>query len=159
MNPESVNPVDHEAEGQNRRAVLGLGVAAAAAAVAIVPAPAAAEIAPLVPPVNAPPMTYWNREYTAMKGDIKLQLYRRRAKAPVAGEAPTPVLILVHGSSMAALPAWDLTVPGAGEYSVMNVFARLGYDVWAIDLKAMASPRATRRPIPTSRAALPISRR
>jgi pimeloyl-ACP methyl ester carboxylesterase len=144
MNPESATTVDHEAEGQNRRAVLGLGVAAAAAAVAAVPTPAAAEIAPLVPGINAAPMTYWNREYTAMKGDIRLQLYRRRAKAPVAGEAPTPVLILVHGSSMAALPAWDLTVPGAGEYSVMNVFARLGYDVWAIDFESYG--RSTRNP-------------
>jgi hypothetical protein len=58
-----------------------------------------------------------------MKGDIKLQLYRRRAKAPGRwAKRRLPVLILVHGSSMAALPAWDLTVPGAGEYSVMNVF-------------------------------------
>lgn len=144
MNPESATTVDHEAEGKNRRAVLGLGVAAAAAAVAAVPTPAAAEIAPLVPGINAAPMTYWNREYTAMKGDIRLQLYRRRAKAPVAGEAPTPVLILVHGSSMAALPAWDLTVPGAGEYSVMNVFARLGYDVWAIDFESYG--KSTRNP-------------
>src|ERR1700741_4709992 len=123
MNPENNTP-EQAAEGQNRRAVLGLGVAAAAVAVASVPAPAQAQIAPLVPSINTPPMTYWNREYIAKKGDISLQLYRRRAKAPVAGEAPSPVLILVHGSSMAALPAWDLTVPGAGEYSVMNVFAR-----------------------------------
>ena len=118
MNPETVTTVENDAEGPSRRTILsGLGVAAAAAAVAAVPAPAEAQVAPIVPSINAPPTTYWNREYTAMKGDIKLQLYRRRAKAPVAGEAPLPVLILVHGSSMAALPAWDLTVPGAGEYS------------------------------------------
>jgi pimeloyl-ACP methyl ester carboxylesterase len=54
------------------------------------------------------------------------------------------VLILVHGSSMAALPAWDLNVPGAGEYSVMNVFARLGYDVWAIDFESYG--KSTRNP-------------
>jgi hypothetical protein len=46
--------------------------------------------------------------------------------------------------SMAALPAWDLTVPGAGEYSVMNVFARLGYDVWAIDFESYG--KSTRNP-------------
>jgi pimeloyl-ACP methyl ester carboxylesterase len=50
----------------------------------------------------------------------------------------------VHGSSMAALPAWDLTVPGAGEYSVMNVFSRLGYDVWAIDFESYG--KSTRNP-------------
>jgi pimeloyl-ACP methyl ester carboxylesterase len=138
MTPESATDLDHQgAEGTNRRAVLtGLGVAAAAAAVAATPAPAAAQVAPLVPSIHEPPGTYWNREYTAMKGNIRLQLYRRRAKAPVAGDTTTPVLILVHGSSMAALPAWDLTVPGAGEYSIMNVFSRLGYDVWAIDFES-----------------------
>ena len=145
MNPETEPQIDQAAEGQNRRTVLsGLGVAAAAAAVAAAPAPAAAQVAPIVPSIHAPPITYWNREYTAMKGDIKLQLYRRRAKAPVAGETPLPVVILVHGSSMAALPAWDLTVPGAGEYSVMNVFSRLGYDVWAIDFESYG--KSTRNP-------------
>ena len=150
MNPESATHVEQDAEGPSRRTVLsglglsGLGVAAAAAAVAAVPAPAEAQVAPIVPSTTPQPMTYWNREYTAMKGDIRLQLYRRRAKAPVAGEAPIPVLILVHGSSMAALPAWDLHVPGAGEYSMMNVFSRLGYDVWAIDFESYG--RSSRNP-------------
>jgi alpha-beta hydrolase superfamily lysophospholipase len=40
---------------------------------------------------------------------------------------------LVHGSSISARPSFDLTVPGAGEYSLMNVFARWGYDVWTMD--------------------------
>jgi len=43
------------------------------------------------------------------------------------------VLFLVHGSSNSARPSFDLTVPGKGEYSLMNVFARLGYDVWTMD--------------------------
>jgi alpha-beta hydrolase superfamily lysophospholipase len=137
MNADTATDRDPEAAAAtSRRTVLsGLGVAAAAAAVGAAPAPVAAQVAPLVPDINATPVTYWNREYTAMKGNIRLQLYRRRAKAPVPGEAPVPVLVLVHGSSMAALPAWDLTVPGGGEYSIMNVFARLGYDVWAIDFE------------------------
>ena len=88
-----------------------------------------------MPPTHPQPTTFWNREYTAMKGNIKLQLYRRRLKAPVAGEAPVPVLVMVHGSSISAMSSWDLNVPGAGEYSMMNVFARLGYDVWAIDFE------------------------
>jgi len=137
MNPESVTTLDEADEGPSRRAVLvsGLGVAAAAAAIAAAPAPAAAQVAPIVPPTHPQPTTFWNREYTAMKGNIKLQLYRRRLKAPVAGEAPVPVLVMVHGSSISAMSSWDLNVPGAGEYSMMNVFARLGYDVWAIDFE------------------------
>ncbi|WP_431271245.1 alpha/beta hydrolase [Dankookia sp. P2] len=43
------------------------------------------------------------------------------------------MLFLVHGSSNSARPSFDLTVPGKGEYSLMNVFARLGYDVWTMD--------------------------
>ena len=43
------------------------------------------------------------------------------------------MLFLVHGSSNAARSSYDLTVPGKGEYSMMNVFARYGYDVWTMD--------------------------
>jgi alpha-beta hydrolase superfamily lysophospholipase len=42
-------------------------------------------------------------------------------------------LFIVHGSSNSTRTSCDLTVPGAGEYSFMNVFARLGYDVWTMD--------------------------
>jgi len=71
--------------------------------------------------------------YTAHKGAVELAVYRkRRGDPPVAG-APLPVLLLVHGSSVSARPTYDLEVPGQAEYSVMNVFARLGFDVWTFD--------------------------
>lgn len=70
--------------------------------------------------------------YTAIKGNVSLALYRARLGEP-AGGAPRPIVFLVHGSSISALPTYDLTVPGAGEYSVMKVFAEYGYDVWALD--------------------------
>jgi pimeloyl-ACP methyl ester carboxylesterase len=44
-----------------------------------------------------------------------------------------PVLFLVHGSSNSSRSSYDLHVPGKGEYSLMNVFARYGYDVWTMD--------------------------
>ena len=75
----------------------------------------------------------WSAEYWAEKGPVKLSLFRKRLGAPRPGEAPNPVLFLVHGSSNSARPSFDLTVPGKGEYSLMNVFARLGYDVWTMD--------------------------
>ena len=34
---------------------------------------------------------------------------------------------------MQRLSSYDLTVPGKADYSMMNVFARLGYDVWTMD--------------------------
>ena len=42
-------------------------------------------------------------------------------------------MFLVHGSSNSARSSYDLTVPGKGEYSLMNVLARYGYDVWTMD--------------------------
>jgi alpha-beta hydrolase superfamily lysophospholipase len=85
--------------------------------------PAAAEAGP----------EFWSAEYVAKKGDVSLQMYRKRITAPVAGEPAKPVLFLVHGSSTGAQASFDLRVPGRGEYSVMNIFARLGYDVWTMD--------------------------
>ena len=80
-----------------------------------------------------PPAEIWKGEYWANKGEVKLALYRKRAGAPVKGEAPRPVLFLVHGSSYSALSSFDLSIPGHDEYSLMNVFARQGYDVWTMD--------------------------
>ena len=79
----------------------------------------------------------WYGEYATAKQrdgkDIRLQMYRKRMGAPTPGEKPLPVLFLVHGSSPAALSSFDLTVPGHGDYSLMNTFARYGFDVWSMD--------------------------
>jgi pimeloyl-ACP methyl ester carboxylesterase len=75
----------------------------------------------------------WSNEYWAKKGNTPLNLFRKRATAPKKGEPPLPVLFLVHGSSISSRPSFDLTVAGHGEYSVMNTFARLGFDVWTMD--------------------------
>jgi len=43
-------------------------------------------------------------------------------------------VFLVHGSSLSALPGYDLHVPGRGsEYSVMDQCAAHGFDVWTLD--------------------------
>src|SRR5215208_6897181 len=75
----------------------------------------------------------WSGEYWAKKGDVSLNLWRKRLGAPRPGEAPLPVLFLVHGSSNSSRTSYDLSVPGRGEYSLMNVFARHGFDVWTMD--------------------------
>jgi alpha-beta hydrolase superfamily lysophospholipase len=75
----------------------------------------------------------WSAEYWARKGDVKLNLWRKRVGAPKPGEAALPVVFLVHGSSNSSRSSYDLTVPGKGEYSLMNVLARDGYDVWTVD--------------------------
>jgi pimeloyl-ACP methyl ester carboxylesterase len=60
-------------------------------------------------------------------------MWRKRAAAPKPGEKALPVLFLIHGSSLSSRSTFDLATPGKGEYSVMNVFAKLGYDVWTMD--------------------------
>jgi alpha-beta hydrolase superfamily lysophospholipase len=75
----------------------------------------------------------WSGEYWAKKGEVALNLWRKRVGTPKTGETPLPILFLVHGSSNSARSSYDLTVPGRGEYSLMNVFARYGYDVWTMD--------------------------
>jgi alpha-beta hydrolase superfamily lysophospholipase len=75
----------------------------------------------------------WSAEYWAHKGNVKLNLWRKRVGAPKAGEKPLPVLFLVHGSSNSTRSSYDLAVPGKDEYSLMNVMARAGYDVWTMD--------------------------
>ena len=42
---------------------------------------------------------FWTGEYWAQKGEVKLNMFRKRATAPKAGEKPLPVLFLIHGSS------------------------------------------------------------
>jgi pimeloyl-ACP methyl ester carboxylesterase len=73
----------------------------------------------------------WSAEYWARKGTVKLYLYRKRFGSSTAGTRP--VLFLVHGSSMSGRSTFDLTVPNQIDYSMMDVFARYGFDVWTMD--------------------------
>jgi pimeloyl-ACP methyl ester carboxylesterase len=74
----------------------------------------------------------WTQEYWTKKGDVPLYIFRKRLGAPKSGEPSRPVLFLVHGSSV-TWRIFDLDTPGHGEYSMMNVFARWGFDVWTMD--------------------------
>jgi alpha-beta hydrolase superfamily lysophospholipase len=85
-------------------------------------------------PAPAADASIWSSEYWADKGaGVRLNLWRKRVGAPKVGQPPLPVLFLVHGSSNSARTSYDLAVPGKGEYSLMNVFAGYGYDVWTMD--------------------------
>jgi pimeloyl-ACP methyl ester carboxylesterase len=121
---------DHQV---GRRTVIksaGLGIGAGLTAGI---APASAQNAAAAAGAEAAPADVWSSEYSAHKGDVKLYVFRKRLGAPKAGEPQRPALFLVHGSSNASRSSYDLTVPGKGEYSMMNVFASYGYDVWTMD--------------------------
>jgi pimeloyl-ACP methyl ester carboxylesterase len=70
------------------------------------------------------------QEFWAKKGDVKLFVYRKFKDTP----KNKPVLILIHGSSLCALPSYDLRIPGReSDYSMMDIAAERGFDVWTID--------------------------
>jgi pimeloyl-ACP methyl ester carboxylesterase len=71
------------------------------------------------------------REHWTHKGDVKLFLWEKRAVTP---ESQGTVLF-VHGSSMASQPTFDLSVPGRPNSSVMDWFARRGFDTWSVDME------------------------
>ena len=114
-------PDSSTSTGLGRRSLLAAATVAAVAARTAV----AAE----------PSTTVWSQDYAAQKGGSRLYLYRKRLAAPVGGGTPLPVLFLSHGSSLSGRTSFDLTVPGAGEYSTMDVFARAGFDVWTMDFE------------------------
>jgi pimeloyl-ACP methyl ester carboxylesterase len=69
-------------------------------------------------------------EHWAKKGPVDLYLYRKRG----GGDGATkPVLFLVHGSTFSSRGSYDLQVPGHPNYSMMDYFAGLGFDVWTMD--------------------------
>lgn len=90
-----------------------------------------------IPGFDSPPVPLRDdiaaEEHWATKGDVELFVYRKYSPAARADLPGRPVLFLVHGSSFSARSTYDLTIPGESEYSVMNVFASLGYDVWTLD--------------------------
>jgi pimeloyl-ACP methyl ester carboxylesterase len=71
-------------------------------------------------------------EHWARKGDVRLFLWEKFVGSP---EGPSGRILFVHGSSMGSQPTFDLTVPGRPDSSAMDYFARLGYDVWCVDME------------------------
>src|SRR4051795_12636441 len=109
-----------------RRAVIkGAGLGVVAGAFGALPARDAVA-------ATADGQEIWSNEYWAKKGDVPLWMYRKRLGAPKPGEPGRPVLFFVHGSSVTSR-VFDLTVPGRDDYSVMNEFARHGFDCWTMD--------------------------
>ncbi len=74
--------------------------------------------------------TFQGREYWARKGGVSLFVWRKQS---ASADPSRPPLVLVHGSSLSALPCFDLHVPGVPDYSFMDWLARHGYDVWTLD--------------------------
>src|SRR4051794_35891180 len=71
------------------------------------------------------------QEFWTDKNGVRLWVYRKRVNT--AGPSPNGLLFLVHGSSYSGKTMFDLAVPNRTDYSFMDHFARLGFDVWTMD--------------------------
>jgi pimeloyl-ACP methyl ester carboxylesterase len=67
----------------------------------------------------------------ASKDGVRLFLWEKFVATP----ENKPVVLFVHGSSMASQPTFDLAVPGRPDSSVMDWFARRGFACWSVDME------------------------
>lgn len=72
------------------------------------------------------------KEHWTRKGEVKLFLWEKYVGNPKQAKG---IVLFVHGSSMASQPTFDLQVPGRPDSSVMDWFARRGYDTWCVDME------------------------
>ena len=70
-------------------------------------------------------------EYWVNNGPVRLYVWEKYAGAP-AGKA---IVVLCHGSATAGKESFDLQVPGKPSYSLMDVLAAAGFDVFALDVR------------------------
>jgi pimeloyl-ACP methyl ester carboxylesterase len=77
------------------------------------------------------PVAVAGQEHWTNRGDVRLFLWEKRATGP----EKAGTILFVHGSSMASQPTFDLQVPGRTDSSVMDWFARRGFDTWSVDME------------------------
>ncbi|MEK6710984.1 MAG: alpha/beta fold hydrolase [Nitrospinota bacterium] len=70
---------------------------------------------------------HWTR-----RAGADLYLWRKRRRGL---RSPKGTVLLVHGSSMASTPSFDLQVRGEPGTSLMDHLARRGFDVWCVDFE------------------------
>jgi len=88
-------------------------------------------VTPSTPPATAIDDVVQGVEHEASKNGIRLFLWEKFVGSP----AGKPVLLFVHGSSMASQPTFDLAVPGRPDSSVMDWFAKRGFVCWSVDME------------------------
>jgi pimeloyl-ACP methyl ester carboxylesterase len=70
--------------------------------------------------------------WTTKDGNVKLFLWNKVMGNPAKAKG---TILFVHGSSMASQPTFDLQVKGRPDSSVMEWFAKRGYDTWCLDME------------------------
>jgi pimeloyl-ACP methyl ester carboxylesterase len=82
------------------------------------------------------------QEHWTNKGpDVRIFMWEKRGPQSVP---KTGTILFVHGSSMASQPTFDLQVPGRNDSSIMDTFARMGFDTWCVDMEGYGRSTNTR---------------
>jgi len=82
-----------------------------------------------------------SEHWTSKDSRVKLFLFEKCVGEPAKSIG---IILFVHGSSMASQPTFDLQVPGRPDSSVMDHFARRGYDCWCVDMEGYGRSTKTR---------------
>jgi len=129
--PIQERTIEADADGRRRFLLSGAGLAAATLLTEGAPAqtPTSAAGGGLAEVVG---IEHWATKRVGAE-TVRIFLWRKRLRDPAASGPRRGTILFVHGSSMAGTPVFDLHVPGRPEYSVMDWFARLGYDTWCLD--------------------------
>jgi alpha-beta hydrolase superfamily lysophospholipase len=73
---------------------------------------------------------------------VKIYVWNKRLANPPKLFRGT--IVFVHGSSMASTPVFDLQIKGRDDASLMDWFARQGYDTWCFDCEGYGRSDKTR---------------
>ncbi|HYA96196.1 MAG TPA: alpha/beta fold hydrolase [Terriglobales bacterium] len=74
--------------------------------------------------------TVKSAEHWVDNGPIRLYVWEKYADTP-----NKPIVVLAHGSATAGKVSFDLQVPDKPDYSLMDVLAQNGFDVFALDTR------------------------
>lgn len=77
-------------------------------------------------------------DHRVENGDFEIHLHEKCLAPP----GHRPVVVLAHGSGSAGLESFDLQVADRNDVSLMDVLARAGFDVFALDVRGFG--RSTR---------------
>lgn len=77
-------------------------------------------------------------------GSESVKLFMWNKKLTKSNSPSRGTVVFVHGSSMASTPVFDLQIKGRDDASLMDWFARQGYDTWCFDCEGYGRSDKTR---------------
>ncbi len=122
--------------GPTRRDFLAALAAVGAATTAAAAGPNAQQPSPSDALAEVSGTEHWTVKQVGTD-NVRLFLWRKQLRNRDAtdggADAHRGTILFVHGSSVSATPEFDLQLAGKPDASIMDWFARRGYDTWCVD--------------------------